>query len=257
MRISGQPGKRARVLLAMEDITERRELEKRKDEFIGIASHELKTPATSIQAYTQILYNEFVEANDQRSAQLVSKLNNQVVRLTNLTRDLLDMTKITQGQLGLKECFFDIHAMVEETVEEMQRTTPVLLLFSPEPFITRFWGDRDRLAQVLRNLISNAIKFSGNNGKVLVCLDMRDKHVFLRVQDFGVGMLPETQKKIFDRFFREDGPSAREHSGLGLGLYISQEIVRQHGGHIDVQSEKDKGSTFTVILPVRKDFVPW
>jgi two-component system CheB/CheR fusion protein len=251
-RINGQPGKRARILLAMEDITERKLLEKKKDEFISIASHELKMPVTSIQAYTQILYNEFVEANDQRSAQLVGKLNNQVTRLTNLTRDLLDMTRITQDQLRLKESFFDVRAMLAEIVEEMQRTTRLPLVFSPASSIPKFWGDRERLGQVMQNLISNAIKYSSCDQQVIINMGMHDKSVYLRVQDFGIGMTPGTQEKIFDRFFRED-PSAQEHSGLGLGLYISLEIVRQHGGTIAVQSEKDKGSAFTVVLPIRKD----
>ena len=252
-RINGQPGKRARILLAMEDITERRQLEKRKDEFISIASHELKMPATSIQAYAQILYNEFVEANDQQSAQLVGKLNKQVARLATLTRDLLDMSNISQGHLRLKESFFDIQNMVDETIEEMQRTTPIRLIFSRAYPVGNFWGDRDRLGQVLRNLISNAIKYSAGGTQVLIGLDMQEKHLHLCVQDFGIGMTPATQEKIFDRFFRVDDPAARQYSGLGLGLYISQEIVRQHGGKITVQSEKDKGSTFTVILPDRKE----
>lgn len=251
-RINGQPGKRARILLAMEDITERKLLEKKKDEFISIASHELKMPVTSIQAYTQVLYNEFVEANDQRSAQLVSKLSNQVTRLTNLTRDLLDMTRITQDQLRLKESFFDVRAMLAEIVEEMQRTTRLPLVFSPASSIPKFWGDRERLGQVMQNLISNAIKYSSCDQQVIISMGMHDKSVYLRVQDFGIGMTPGTQEKIFDRFFREN-PSAQEHSGLGLGLYISLEIVRQHGGTIAVQSGKDKGSAFTVVLPIRKD----
>jgi two-component system CheB/CheR fusion protein len=255
-RINGQPGKRARILLAMEDITERKLQEKRKDEFISIASHELKTPATSIQAYTQILYNEFVEANDQRSAQLVSKLSNQVSRLTNLTRDLLDMTRIGEGQLCLKESFFDIHAMAAEIVEEMQRTTHIRLVFLPVRSVTKFWGDGDRLRQVMRNLLSNAIKYSPGDKQVIVSLGMHEKCVSLSVQDFGVGMSAATQEKIFNRFFKEDHPAAKEHSGLGLGLYISHEIVRQHGGTITVQSIKDEGSTFTVTLPVRKSPSP-
>jgi len=255
-RINGQPGKRARVLLTMEDITERKLMERKKDEFISIASHELKTPATNIQAYTQILYNEFVEANDQRSAQLVSKLNNQVSRLSNLIRDLLDMTKISQGQLRLKETFFDIHAMVVDTIEEMQRTTHLRLVFSPGSTVKKFWGDRERLGQVLQNLITNAVKYSSGGKEVIISLDMEGKQIYLRVQDFGIGMAAETQGKIFDRFFREDNAAAQKHSGLGLGLYISLEIVRRHEGNITVQSERDRGSTFTIVLPVRKEPPP-
>ncbi|HVW62000.1 MAG TPA: CheR family methyltransferase, partial [Puia sp.] len=251
-RINGQPGKRARILLVMEDVTERKLLEKKKDEFISIASHELKTPVTNIQAYTQILYNEFMAANDPRSVQLVSKLHGQVTRLTNLTRDLLDMTRISQGQLQLKETFFDVKTMAAEIVEEMQLTTPLRLVLAPASSVPKFWGDRERLGQVVQNLVSNAIKYSPIDRQVIISLGMQDKNVCLSVQDFGMGMTPETQEKIFDRFFRENA-SAQKHPGLGLGLYISHEIVRQHGGTITVQSGKDKGSTFTVTLPIRKD----
>jgi two-component system CheB/CheR fusion protein len=250
VRINGQPGKRARMLLVMEDVTERKMMERRKDEFIGIASHELKIPVTSIQAYTQILYNEFVESNDTRSVQMVSKLNNQVIRLTNLMKDLLDITRISQGQMQLKLAAFDLHALVAEVADDMQRTTHHRIVFSPEPLVSKFRGDRERIGQVLRNLVSNAIKYSPGADRIVIGLGMLAKTLYIHVQDFGIGMDAETQEKVFERWFRSHDPAAYKYPGLGLGLYISNEIVQQHGGSISVQSEPGKGAIFTVALPV-------
>ncbi|HVU57787.1 MAG TPA: chemotaxis protein CheB [Puia sp.] len=255
-RINGQPGKRSRLLLVLEDITERRLMEKKKDEFISIASHELKTPATSIQAYTRILYQEFMDANDTRNAQLVSKLNSQVHRLTSLTKDLLDTTRISQGQLCLQENHFDVRSMVAETVEEMQPTTNHPLLFVCVVSELIYWGDRERLIQVLQNLITNAIKYSSGDSRIIIELDGMQEKVVLRVRDFGMGMTPEVRERVFERFFRSRDPLTLRHPGLGLGLYISHQIVQQHGGEILIESEKGKGSVFTVVLPVRKAIPP-
>ena len=251
-RINGQPGKRSRLLVVLEDITERRLMERKKDEFISIASHELKTPATSIQAYTQMLYREFVETNDLRHAQLVSRLNSQVQRLTCLTRDLLDTTRISQGQLRLREEYFDLRSMVGETVEEMQLTTPHPLVLESETSKLSYWGDRERLTQVLQNLITNAIKYSSGDSRIIIFLRRAGKDILLRVQDFGIGMTPEVKERVFERFYRSRDPLTLGHPGLGLGLYISHQIVQQHGGQIIVDSEKYKGTVFTVILPLRK-----
>ncbi len=249
-RMQEHNGRRAGILLVMTDVTDQKMAERFKDEFIGIASHELKTPATSIQAYTQILYNNFLESNDQRSAHLVSRLNGQVTRLAHLAKDLLDITKITQGQISLKKDYFDINVLIREIVEEMQLTTTIRISISELAPVPAIFGDRDRMGQVLVNLLSNAIKYSAGAGQINLDSFKEKEAIRLTIQDYGIGMSADTMQKIFDRFYRADDPGSMRLPGLGLGLYIASEIVRRHGGTILVKSEKGKGSVFTVILPL-------
>ncbi len=232
------------------DITDRKTTEKQKDEFIGVASHELKTPVTSIKAYAEILQEMFTEAKDYESANLMSKLDSQVDRLTGLIKNLLDVTKVSEGQLELTTEAFSIEAMTKEIVEEMQRTTrqqEIKLFITPLPEIV---GDKERIGQVLTNLLSNAIKYSTAEKEIRVKTNFEDGKAFISVQDFGIGMSAGTLSRLFERFFRSDNPSVRSYPGLGLGLFISMEIMKRHKGTITVQSEKGKGSIFTMILPV-------
>src|SRR5665213_3171302 len=154
------PNKTSLILLAIEDITERKQLEQQKDEFVSIASHELKTPITSVKAYTQILGQRFRKAEDIKSVELVEKMDSQLDKLTNLIGDLLDITKIEAGRIQFHESHFDFNELVEETVEELQRTTEKHLIVKELQPSRTVYGDHDRLGQVLTNFISNAIKYS-------------------------------------------------------------------------------------------------
>jgi len=244
-----EEGKFSDILLAMEDVTERRMVDRFKDEFIGIACHELKTPTTSIMAYSQLLLDELKGASDQRAAMLVERLNNQVGRLARLTKDLLDVTRISQGQISLKKHYFNLNDLIEEMADEMQVTTPIHIIIGELASVPSIWGDEERIGQVLRNLLSNAIKYSPAAKEVRIYTKATKKNVHISVEDLGIGMSTETLQRVFDRFYRSDDPSVNRHPGLGLGLYIASEIIRIHGGTITVKSEKGKGSVFTVILP--------
>lgn len=241
---------RPRIILSLEDITERRATEKFKDEFIGIASHELKTPATSIQAYSQMLTEELLGEKNQQSADLAMKLSGQVSRLTRLTKDLLDVTRISQGQVNFKMERLDIVQLIAETVEELQVTTEIRLTMAEHPPLPLVKGDRDRLRQVLANLLSNAIKYAPDTPEIIIRTTAAAGMVEIAIQDFGSGISTENMHKIFDRYYRLDDDVAGGYPGVGLGLYIALEIVRRHGGDIKVNSEKNKGSVFTMSLPV-------
>jgi signal transduction histidine kinase len=246
------PNKTSLILLAIEDITERKQLEQQKDEFVSIASHELKTPITSVKAYTQILGQRFRKTEDMKSVELVEKMDAQLDKLTNLIGDLLDITKIEAGRIQFHESYFDFNELIEETVVELQRTTDKHRITKElQPGVT-VYGDHDRLGQVLTNFITNAIKYSPQADKIIVKTDVDKKNVTLYVQDFGVGLSQKDQAKVFERFYRVGGPDQATYPGLGLGLYIASEIIKRHKGRVWVESKPGKGSTFCFSLPMTK-----
>ncbi len=227
-------------------------LSRQKDEFIGIASHELKTPVTSIKAYTQLLERRFKQSGDARSAELLHKMDVQLNKLTDLIGDLLDITRIESGKLQLHKTSFDFNELVAEIVEETQRTTPThhILLECSSP-VTLF-ADRDRIGQVLINLLTNAIKYSPHAETVIVRTSCDGQEVVTSVQDFGIGIAREKQDHIFERFFRVGGENQATYPGLGLGLYISSEFVKRHQGSMHVESEEGKGTTISFSLPMQQ-----
>ncbi len=233
-------------------VTERKELERRKDDFIAIASHELKTPVTSIKLYMQLLHRKFKLAKDQKSADSVAKMDGQLNKLTDLINDLLDVSKIEGGKLRLNLGNFDLNNLVEETSENMQVTTKHLITKKLKS-VGVVYGDRDRIGQVITNFLSNAIKYSPGKDKIIIKTIKEKKGLTVSVRDFGVGLNLKEQGKVFERFNRagQEGPGGLP--GLGIGLYISKEIINRHNGKIWVESRKGKGSTFSFSIP-RKVF---
>lgn len=232
------------------DITEQRTLEQQKDQFIGIASHELKTPVTSIKGYTQLLERRFRNAGDERASEMLGKLDVQVDKLTGLIEDLLDATKIESGNLLFQPSLFDLNALIGEVVEEIQRTAPRHTIVQDLAPVVALAADRDRIGQVLTNLLTNAIKYSPQADRVVVRTERRDGSVVTSVQDFGIGIPAVLQPHVFERFYRVAGETRATYPGLGLGLYIAAEFVRRHGGDIWVESEEGTGTTMTFSLPL-------
>jgi len=233
------------------DITDIKRLEKQKDEFIGIASHELKTPITTIKAYTQVLSQRFQKKGDHASADLMSKMDAQLNRLTGLINDLLDVTKMESGKLEFQVRSFDLNALIRRTVEEMRlvaREHPIDLRLSEFGSVR---GDRERVGQVLTNFLTNAIKYSPPGKKITVTCAKRNGEVVVSVKDSGIGIPVHERERIFDRFYRIAGDNHDTYAGLGLGLYISREIVERHGGKIWVTSKEGRGSTFSCSLPLK------
>ncbi|GAC1386460.1 MAG: hypothetical protein NVS1B7_4800 [Candidatus Saccharimonadales bacterium] len=246
------PDKTSLILLAIEDITERKQLEQQKDEFISIASHELKTPITSVKAYAQILGQRFRKVNDLKSAELVDKMDLQLDKLTSLIGDLLDVSKIEAGRIQFHESFFDFNELVNATVEELQRTTEKHHIFKKLQPQVSVYGDRDRLGQVITNYITNAIKYSPQADKIIVATTIDKDTLTLGVQDFGLGLTKEDQARVFERFYRVSGSDQNTYPGLGLGLFISSEIIKRHKGRVWVDSKDSSGSTFCFSIPINK-----
>jgi len=234
------------------NITEQKLLEKKKDDFIGIASHELKTPVTSIKAYVELL-QETLEQTEGESPALIQKLNNQVDRLGALIHTLLDTTMIAEGQLELHPETFDINQLLQEIADDMQNISKRHKLVLQREKVSRVKADRERISQVITNIISNAIKYSPAGGEVIITTKDDGNKVQVSVQDQGIGMSANTINNIFDRFYREGNPSIQTFPGIGLGLYIAAEIVKMHGGRIWAESEKGEGATFYFTIPGSPD----
>jgi len=224
-------------------------LQQQKDDFIGIASHELRTPMTSIKLYGQVLQQELNEEGDRKNAEVMQKMNTQIDRLTILIHDLLDTTCIAEGTLPLKKQSFQLNDLINECIQALQHLTPhhhIKASLSEIPVIT---ADRERIQQVVVNLLSNAIKYSPGAEEVWIRSGMNGNMVKVCIEDKGIGIPPEVRNKIFDRFFRVDSEKMQTYPGMGLGLFISAGIIKRHGGSLTVDSEEDKGSIFCFTLP--------
>lgn len=228
------------------DISQRMELERRKDEFISMASHELKTPITSIKVFTQLMQRKI--SQDPAQITYLQRMDNQIDKLTNLVNDLLDVSKIQAGKLELRKDLFSLDALVAETIETIQATTKHKIQLQGS-VRKKVCGDKDRVEQVLINFLSNAIKYSPDAKEILVSIRKNNQHVEVSVQDFGIGIADEHIDKIFNRFYRVYDNHDQTFPGLGMGLYISSVIIKRHQGTIWFESKPGKGSTFYFSLP--------
>jgi PAS domain S-box-containing protein len=235
------------------EILQRKKLETQREDFIGIASHELKTPVTSIKAYTQVLQSRLMREGNVELADHLGKMDGQLDKLTGLIGDLLDSTKIEAGKLQFHEGYYDFNELVLEIVDEIQRTTQRHTIQTQLTKTKIMYGDRDRIGQTITNLLTNAIKYSPNADRIIITSVTTAKAITLRIQDFGIGISKEKRDKVFERFYRvEEREHQETYAGLGLGLYISAEIIRRHGGDIWVESEEKQGSTVCFTLPITK-----
>lgn len=225
-----------------------RKLNAKKDEFIALASHELKTPITSLRAFLQVASRRMAEEDINRP--FVDKALNQIGKLSALVTDLLDVTKIESGQLPLSYTPLDLVTLIRDLIEQIQFTSHSHhISFDSEKATFIISADRQRLEQVIINLLNNAIKYSPGAELVKVSLSGNKEHVVVRIQDFGMGIAPEQQERIFTRFYRVQGKD-NNISGLGIGLYISKEIINRHKGELTVESQIGKGSVFVIKIPV-------
>jgi len=233
----------------------KRELQKavsHRDNFISIASHELKTPVTSLKVYAQLLHRQFSQKGDEKTVDYLTKINRQIDKLTSLIQDLLNVSRIQKNQLTFRMEQCDINEITKEIVDNTQQITDHHKIILEGKIKRKIFCDKERISQVLINLLTNAIKYSPHSDKIIVHLTETKNEAIISVTDFGIGISKEYQRKVFDRFYRINDTNGETYPGLGIGLYISQAIVKRHGGEIKILSEKGKGSTFQFNLPFVK-----
>jgi two-component system CheB/CheR fusion protein len=239
-----------RMLGTIVDITESKRDEIRKNDFIAMASHELKTPLTSLKAYLQLLEVKLAGSNDPFINTALIKSGNQVNKMTALIHSFLDISKLEPGKLKLNRKVFDINKLIEEIVSESRLvSTSHNLLFTPADEIN-VNADREKTGQVIGNFISNAVKYSPKGSKITLQSEVKDGNIQVSVTDEGIGIKLKDQQKIFQRFYRAEEEELKTVSGFGIGLYLSSEIIQRHKGKIWVTSEEGKGSTFYFSLPL-------
>lgn len=225
-----------------------KQLNEKKDEFIGLASHELKTPVTSLKGYLQIIARNLPA--DDRNKLLANRALEQVSKLTTLISDLLDVTKIQTGKLPFTYADYDIIKSITDLREILQQTESshqIILNLPIERLIIH--ADNQRIEQVIINLVTNAVKYSPKGDKVIITGAVINDKLRISVQDFGIGIQPDQLERVFSRFYRVEN-LASHMSGLGIGLYICQEIVNRHQGRLWVESTYGEGSTFYFELPL-------
>jgi PAS domain S-box-containing protein len=233
----------------IEDITERYNLRLQKEEFISVASHELKTPITALQATVQVM-NRLVNEETIISQTLITMAANaqrQTKKLNQLVGDLLNSTKIEQGQLALNKNIFTVSDVVEGCCSHIPLKADHHITFTGDHSL-KVTADQNKIEQVLVNLVNNAVKYAPNSKEIIIDVKKIDGFTKIAVSDKGQGIPPESLGKLFDRYYRAD-ESKRQISGIGLGLYICSEIVKRHDGHIGVESVLGTGSTFWFTLP--------
>jgi two-component system sensor histidine kinase/response regulator len=230
------------------EIETRKEAERKKDEFISIASHELKTPLTSVKGYVQLLERSINKHDTETIKKHLAKAQVQLEKLNVLIADLLDISKIESGKIKFNMQDFCMDKLIDNLIEVMHQSNPEFKI-NRRGFANRpIYGDEMRLEQVIVNFLTNAIKYSPGTSEIDVTVNVKDGELYLAVKDYGIGMSLEQQQKVFDKFYRVEETSQR-FPGLGIGLYISSEIISRHQGRVGLNSEYGKGSEFYFIIP--------
>jgi two-component system sensor histidine kinase VicK len=234
------------------DITEQKQDEIRKNDFIGMVSHELKTPLTSLSAITQMLQGKAAKGDDKFTADALERANRQVRRMTHMINGFLNVSRLESGKILLNKENFNLDELVNDIAEEIKLTiTGYTITFTPCPPV-KIYADKDKIGSVVSNLLSNAVKYSLKGTTVDIKCEIVNGFAQVSIRDEGMGIEPHDQKRLFERYYRVESMQSKHISGFGIGLYLSAEIVTRHEGKIWVESEIGKGSTFFFTLPISK-----
>ena len=256
------------VVAVLNDVTANKQIEKLKDEFVSVVSHELRSPLTAIKGYTQHLMRRIdrrlrkTQQEQQSSAisgvdlpenydlRSLSIIQSQADHLERLVNDLLDLSQVQWGKLHLQYSSFYLADVLVESVRSVQASAEQHTIYLDIAVQdTKIVADKMRMSQVIGNILDNAIKYSPQGGQVTVKLEEREGDYFVSITDQGIGISQEYLDHIFERFYRVRNTASRQYSGIGLGLYVTRAIVEEHGGHIWVTNNKGLGCTFSFTVP--------
>jgi two-component system sensor histidine kinase VicK len=234
----------------LHEITEKKQDEMRKNDFIGMVSHELKTPLTSLTAIIQVMNTKLKNSEDPFIANAMGKANIQVKKMSNMINGFLNISRLESGKIFIEKNIFEINALILEVIDEIQMTAfmhSISLVPCPPIEVN---ADRDKIGSVISNLLTNAIKYSPKAQQIIVKCEKIGNAAQVSIKDEGMGIKAEDLDKLFDRYYRVESKHTTHISGFGIGLYLSAEIIQRHGGKIWVESESGVGSTFYFTLPL-------
>ena len=250
--LSNDEGEPIGAVLVLNDITELENLERVRTDFVANASHELKTPITAIRGLTETLLGDD-EIEKETVTSFIERVHAQSLRLSQLVGDLMTISRLESSQAGEEFTRINFADLARQAVRAGQVTAEEkgqdLDVELPDTEVM-VWGDRQNLSQLLDNLIDNAIKYTPNDGSITVKVSKDDENAILQVTDTGIGISPQFQQRVFERFYRVDKARSQSLGGTGLGLSIVKNIAEKHGGSIDVKSQLGSGSSFTIKLPL-------
>jgi two-component system sensor histidine kinase VicK len=242
-------------IVVLQDVTEQEKLEWSRREFVANVSHELRTPLTTIKSYLEALEDGALE-EPELAKRFVGVTRNESERMIRLVTDLLHLSRLDSKEAGLKKRMTDVGEMLEDVADRFSfqlRQRHIGIGIHVEPAVGQVLLDRDQIDQVLDNLVSNSIKYTGDGGHLAIRARLKDNgsQLEIEVEDNGIGIPKKDLSRIFDRFYRVDKARSRNMGGTGLGLSIAREIVKAHGGAITLDSELNQGTRVAFTLPVK------
>ena len=241
------------VLVVIHDVTEQRKSEQSKREFVANVSHELRTPLTNIKAYAETIISAGDELPGEMRSNFLGVIVGEADRMTRIVQDLLTLSKIDYGKMEMNISRFSFRKAVESVYEaaklNAEQNHHHTMLLTEEEDIPEVNGDRERIEQVVTNIVSNAVKYTPDGGRIEIHVGKTGKNVYVRVSDNGIGIPEKDLPRLFDRFYRVDKARSRESGGTGLGLSIAQEILKQHKGSIRIDSVYGEGTDVRITLP--------
>jgi two-component system sensor histidine kinase VicK len=240
------------AIIVLQDVTEQEKLDRMRKEFVANVSHELRTPLTTIKSYTETLLDGALE-NKEHAIKFLKVIDSESERMTRLVKDLLQLSKLEYDSIQWNMKKISIYKIVSECVYRMNISAEQknqILEFNSDLDIPEIMGDRDRIEQVIVNILSNAIKYTPENGKIIINLSLKENEIIVNVTDNGIGIPKEDLPRLFERFYRVDKARSRMLGGTGLGLSIARQIVEAHKGKIKIQSEYGQGTQVFISLPV-------